>query len=151
MPWLGDWEFCRKRDCRLPDVVPGLHGCSSKREFLRRFQTDADKMFAMRTLLWEKNTAFSLLRMDDDQIVDYSAALVSCRRVPSHAPAIPTLSPVGSPAQASSVPFPLSDRKPGPEGSSAPPSDPLTFSNIDVRAQAAALPAAASGQPFCPE
>lgn len=152
MPWLGDWNFCRKIDCQDEEGAWRPKDSLAAREFLRRYRTDVDKMFAMRAMVWEEGFSFSLPQTSDDEIIEQAAALMSFSRVHIHTYVAPLVSLGKSGTSAAAPAFPVSPKKAPPPASDVAPSDPPTFSNIDAGAQAAALmAAAASGQPFCPE
>lgn len=154
MPYLGDWDFCRKFDCHDSDARPFLIGRNHAVSWLRRYKNDVPTLAAMRKLLLEAQIGANSPRMSDDAVIDQIAELLAAGRLHIHVhPMKPTMGPsTGSgPSQPS---FPLSERKPKATTSShkvqAPP-DPPTFPvNVDAAAQAETLRTAAQqGTPFC--
>jgi hypothetical protein len=154
MPWLGDWNFCRKIDCQDEAGAWRPKDNLAAQDFLQQYRTDADKMFAMRAMVWEEGFSFSLPWMSDDEIIEQAAALISFSRVHIHTyvAAPVAIGTTGATPAGGGPAFPIGARKAAPPPSDVAPSDPPTFSNIDAGVQAAALmAAAAAGLPFCSE
>ena len=151
---LGDWEFCRKRDCRHSELASHLGDRVNARQWLRHFKIDIDKMRAMRTLAWRENSSWSLSRMSEEEVIGQIAELLSRGRLHVHAHTPETVPPPSSYSSGAPASPPVYQRPAPPDATyREPASDPPTFpADIDAAAQAATLAAAAaSGQPFCPE
>lgn len=150
MLWPGDWELCRKLDCRGGKSVSFAGDFFHARQWLQSSKSDLFKMLAMRDLLLQERIGADPARMSDDQVINQIAELLIADRLHIHVQAMertlgPTSIPIASgPAKPKTAPPP--SRK------AATMDDPPTLpSDIDFAAQAATLVAAAnSGAAVCP-
>ena len=150
MLWPGDWELCRKLDCRDGKSVSFAGDLFHARQWLQSSKSDVFKMLAMRDLLLQERIGSNPARMSDDQVINQIAELLTSDRLHIHVePMEMTLGPT-------SVPIASGPAKPKAAPTATrklPTMDDLpTFpSNIDFAAQAATLVAAAdSGAAVCP-
>ena len=150
MLWPGDWELCRKLDCRDRKSVSFAGDQFRARQWLQSSKSDVFKMLAMRDLLLQERIGSDPARLSDDQVINQIAELLISDRLHIH------VQPMGRTLGPTSIPIASGPVKPKV---AAPPSrkpptmdDPPTLpSDIDFAAQAATLVAAAnSGAAVCP-
>ena len=150
MRWPGDWELCRKLDCRDDKSVSFAGDLFHARQWLQSSKSDIFKMLAMRDLLLQERIGSDPARMSDDQVINQIAELLISDRLHIHVQPMertvaPTSIPIASgPAKPKAAPSPTRKLPTMDDLPTLPP-------DIDFAAQAATLVAAAdSGAAVCP-
>jgi hypothetical protein len=150
MRWPGDWELCRKLDCRDDKSVSFTGDSFHARQWLQSAKSDVFKMLAMRDLLLQEHFGSDPARMSDDQVINQIAELLISDRLHIHVqPMERTVGPTSIPIAGGPVKLKAA---PPPSRKAVTMDDPPTLpSDIDFASQAATLVAAAdSGAAVCP-
>jgi hypothetical protein len=148
------WRLCDRQGCKDANLLFGPGNPFWARKWLESFKDNAFAMDTLRVLLSQHSSA-PLSRMSDEALVNNVAELLAAGRFHVHAEPLRAVVGLGSAVRepVELVAFPLSQRAPRKAVplTDLPPLAPPTFTDIDARAQAATLVAAAAeGTPFCP-